>query len=292
MATHADLISLQGGAHLLLAVAGYNLARFQLADVPGRTRVRRLLGGVGQVIVPAVVWIAVVALVSGKYSWSTALLVNNAVPGDGRWNEQWQFWFLEAMVWSTVGIAALLAVRPIDRLERRHPWAFATCVLAIALTARLALTGIEAEGVDRYSVAVVFWCIALGWVIARADSVGKRVAVSIAAIVATVGFFGQPEREAVVIAGVLLLVWVPHLRIPRALVPAVRLLAAASLFIYLTHWVVYPAWEQSAPIVGTVLSVAVGVAAWYAYRAARGLVRGRRATQDPDVPVGARSSSG
>ena len=33
--THADLFQLQGGAHVLLAVAGYNLARFQLA-VPGR----------------------------------------------------------------------------------------------------------------------------------------------------------------------------------------------------------------------------------------------------------------
>ncbi|MCY7403352.1 MAG: non-ribosomal peptide synthetase, partial [Cryobacterium sp.] len=30
--THADLFVLQGGAHLLLAVAGYNLARFQLAS--------------------------------------------------------------------------------------------------------------------------------------------------------------------------------------------------------------------------------------------------------------------
>jgi hypothetical protein len=63
-----------------------------------------------------------------------------------------------------------------------------------------------------------------------------------------------------------LLIWVERLRMPRALVPAVRLLASASLFIYLTHWVVYPTWEASAPWFGTVSSLAIGVAAWYLYR--------------------------
>ena len=117
VATHADLIDVKGGAHLLLAVAGYNLARFQLADVPGATRVRRLLRGAIQIAVPAILWIGVVSFLSGKYTWTTALLVNNMVPGDGRWNEQWQFWFLEAALWTMVGLAALFAVRPIDRLR-------------------------------------------------------------------------------------------------------------------------------------------------------------------------------
>ena len=68
------------------------------------------------------------------------------------------------------------------------------------------------------------------------------------------------------VGGILLLIWVQRLRIHWTLVPAVRLLASASLFIYLTHWVVYPAWETSAPWFGTVLSLSIGVAAWYLYR--------------------------
>ena len=292
VATHADLISLKGGAHLLLAVAGYNLARFQLADVPGATRVRRLLRSAAQVAVPAVLWIAAVAAISGKYTWTTALLVNNLVPGDGRWNEQWQFWFLEAAVWAMVGLAVLFAVRPIDRLERRHPWAFAVALLAITLAARLALTGIEAQRVDRYSAVLVLWCLMLGWVIARATTTGKRIAVSAAVVAATAGFFGEPVREAVVIAGLLVLIWAPQLRMPRPLVPVIRLLAGASLFIYLTHWVVYPAWEQTAPWLGTALSLLVGIAAWYLYRLAERSVtrlRGRRqrtpAASDASEPV-------
>ncbi|WP_167046578.1 AMP-binding protein [Salinibacterium sp. ZJ454] len=266
VATHADLIGVKGGAHLLLAVAGYNLARFQLADAPGATRVRRLARSALQIAVPAILWIGAAAVISGKYTWTTVLLVNNLVPGDGAWNEQWQFWFLEAAVWAMLGLALLFAVRPIDRFERRHPWAFAVALLGATLTARLALTGIEADRVERYSAVLVLWCLALGWVIARADTTWKRAAVSAAVVAATVGFFGHPGREAVVIVGLLLLIWTPRLRIPRPLIPIVRLLAGASLFIYLTHWVVYPPWEATAPWLGTALSLIVGVAAWYAYR--------------------------
>ncbi|WP_104198879.1 AMP-binding protein [Cryobacterium sp. Y29] len=281
VATHADLITLQGGAHLLLAVAGYNLARFQLANVAGATRVRRLFASAAQIAVPAALWIGAVAVSTGKYTWTTTLLVNNIVPGDGGWNEQWQFWFLEAAVWTMLGLAAMFLIRPIDRLERRHPWMFSVALFVAAVTLRFALVGIEAEGVERYAVITVLWSLLLGWVIARADSRGKRLAVSVAAIVATAGFFGDPAREAVVVGGILLLIWVQRLRIHRVLVPAVRLLASASLFIYLTHWVVYPAWESSAPWFGTVLSLAIGVTAWYLYRL------GGRALNH-SVPIGSR----
>jgi hypothetical protein len=259
--THADLITVQGGAHLLLAVAGYNLARFQLADVARATRVRRLLKSAAQIAIPATLWIGTVAVFTGKYTWTTALLVNNLVPGDGKWNEQWQFWFLEAAVWTMLGFAAMFLIRPIDRLERRHPWTFPVVLFAAAVTTRFALVGIEAEGIERYTPVTVLWSLVLGWVIARADNSWKCVAASAAAIVATIGFFGDPAREAVVVAGILLLIWVERLRMPRALVPAVRLLASASLFIYLTHWVVYPTWEASAPWFGTVSSLTIGVAA-------------------------------
>jgi len=264
--THADLITVEGGAHLLLAVAGYNLARFQLADIAGATRVRRLGRSAAHIAVPAALWIGAVALLTGKYTWTTALLVNNFVPGDGEWNEQWQFWFLEAAVWTMLGLAAMFLIRPLDRVERRHPWTFAVALFGAAITVRFALVGSEAEGTERYAVGTVVWCLVLGWVIARADSSWKRIAVSAAAIVATAGFFGDPARETVMVAGILVLIWVERMRLPRPFVPVVRLLASASLFIYLTHWVVYPAWETSAPWLGTVLSLFVGITAWYLYR--------------------------
>ncbi|GAA1760750.1 AMP-binding protein [Agromyces humatus] len=270
--THANLFTAPGGAHLLLAVAGYNLARFQLADVPGRGRVRGLLKSGAQVVVPAALWIGAVGLITGGYAATTALFVNNFT-GGARWSDQWQFWFLEAIVWSMLALAAVFAVPQVDRLERRHPFAFALGVLALAVAARvLLLGGVGAEGTERYAIETVVWCIALGWVVARAATVWQRILVSALALASVPGFFGDPAREAIVVAGVLLLVWVPRIPVARMLVPVIGALAGASMFIYLTHWQVYPPLENEFPALATVLSLAVGVVVWkgYTFVVARG----------------------
>lgn len=287
--THADLFQLKGGAHLLLAIAGYNLARFQLASVPGWTRFRGLGRSAAELAVPAVLWIGTTALLTGQYSVTTVLLVNNLVPGDGRWNEQWQFWFLEALLWTLVGLAVLFTVRAVDRLERRSPFCFALVAFTIALIARFAIAGPHAEYVERYSAPVVVWLIALGWLIARADTTARRILVSVIAVACSFGFFGDPLRETILAGGALVLVWVPALRLPRWMVPAIAALAGASMFIYLTHWQVYPPFEQSAPWFGTLLSLAVGVIAWRAYtlvsERVRGTIRSTRSSRSTPEPA-------
>lgn len=286
--THADLFlgdgfSLKGGAHLLLVVAGYNLARFAISpSAPDRPR--RLLAALAHVVVPAVLWIGAVGLLSGKYDPSTALLVNNAVPGDGLWSEQWQFWFLEAMVWTMLPLSALFAIPAVDRLERRAPWGFAMAALAIAVVVRFAVLGAApAQHIERYAVATVLWCIALGAVVARADDPRRRIVATLLTLALVPGFFGEPLREAIVAIGVLALIWLPSIHIPSLLRPWLTTIASASLFIYLTHWVVYPPFEQSAPLVGTLLSLATGIAAWAVYRPvlrlAKALIRPRSYAQ-------------
>ena len=276
--THADLFlgdgfSLKGGAHLLLVVAGYNLARFAISP-SARDRPRRLLAAVAHVVVPAVLWIGAVGLLSGKYAPATALLVNNAVPGDGLWNEQWQFWFLEAMVWTMLPLCALFSIPAVDRLERRAPWGFAIAALGIAVVVRIAVLGAEpAQHLERYAVASVLWCIALGAVVARADGTRRRIVASFLTLALVPGFFGEPLREAIVAIGVLALIWLPAVRVPAILRPALTTIASASLFIYLTHWIVYPPFEQAAPLIGTLLSLAVGIAAWAVYRPVQRKVR-------------------
>ena len=46
------------------------------------------------------------------------------------------------------------------------------------------------------------------------------------------------------------------------------MLASSSLFVYLTHWQVYPALEMDHPLLATLSSLAVGVACWWLARPA------------------------
>lgn len=286
VATHADVIQLKGGAHLLLAVAGFNLARFRLTgraapsadpSVARSRRVRGLLRSALALAVPAVLWIGGVALVLGAYDPATVLLSNWLVPGSEAWSEQWQFWFLEALVWSILGLAALFAVPRIDALERRHPYAFAAVVLGAALAVRYVVAGgIAVSSPLRYSLPAIAWLVALGWLVARSTTLPRKVAASAIVLATVPGFFGDPVRESIVIVGLGVLVWVTSLPVPAFLAGAIGTVASASMFVYLTHWQVYPPIEEVSPPLAIVASFAVGLAAWWAWGRASGWLSARR----------------
>ena len=264
--THANLLTVMGGAHVLLALVGYNLARFQLAAPDRAGRRRSLLGAARSVAVPSALWIAGVGALTGMYDASTALLLNNLL-GSDTWDLRWQFWFLEVVVWSLVAAAGLVSVPVLDRLERTRPYAAALTLLALTAALRWVLVGIEAGPTERYALPVVLWCVALGWVAARARTTGSRVVTTVAAVVTCLGFFGDPVRELLVVACVTALVWLPRIQVPAVVVPALSAVAASSLFTYLTHWQVYPHLEVDHPLLATLASFAVGLACWRAYGA-------------------------
>ena len=274
--THANLLTLLGGAHLLLALAGFNLARFALGDVTRRERVRRLLTGAARVVVPAVLWIGGTALLLGAYPWQTALLVNGFLGPPGWTEPAWHHWFVEALVLLVLGVGALVAVPVLDRTERRWPFWFPVALTLLALLTRYELVPLP-DGDVIHRAPVVAWLLTLGWAVARARTIGHRLVVSALAVLTVPGFFADDARSAVVVAGLLVLTWSRRVRLPASAARLVACLAGASLYIYLTHWQVYPHLEDDYPALATLLSLVVGVLAWrVATRAERRLRRARR----------------
>ncbi len=163
VASHVDLVALEGGAHLLLALAGFNFARFQLSAGGGaRTRLRHGLAGLAQLVVPSILWVGAVALLLGAYNLTTTLFVRELVDGT-EWDDQWQLWFLESLVWITAGALVLTCLPALHRLERRTPFRFALAVLAVAAVARFAEVGLRAGPTQRYTTFVVAFFFVLGW---------------------------------------------------------------------------------------------------------------------------------
>ena len=258
--THANAFTLLGGAHVLLAVVGFNLARFQLTDVPRLERVRRILTAAARVAVPAVLVIglsSVAGLWAEGLTWRQVLLVNGLTSAS--WSEPgWYFWFIEALVHTLVVLALLLAVPRVDAWERARPFAFPMALVGLAMLSRYDVVNVPGDAEHR--AHVIFWIVALGWAAARARTVRQRLFVSLVAAATMMGAFDQWQRDLYVAAGLLVLVWVPHVRVPRILARVAGVLATASLWIYLTHWQVYPRWEDTAPWLALSASLAVGVA--------------------------------
>ncbi|MGW2014681.1 AMP-binding protein [Streptomyces sp. NPDC001927] len=257
--SHVSLFEIRGGAHLLLAVAGFNFARFLLTSAERRDRVRRTGRSIARIAVPCVVWTAFAILIGSYYDLSNLLLVHNALwPQDT--GPRIHLWFVEALVYMLLAVLALLALPAVDRAERRFPYGLPLTLVALGLLTRYELVGLP-ERARITDAVTVFWLFALGWAAAKARTTPQRLLITLAALASVPGFFpGEPRREAFVLIGFALLVWFPALPSHRRVNQVAGLLAASSLSIYLTHWQIFPILDDVSEPLSVISALVFGIA--------------------------------
>jgi acyl-CoA synthetase (AMP-forming)/AMP-acid ligase II/acyl carrier protein len=257
--SHIQLFDIKGFAHILIGVAGYNFARFQLTDAARRERVRRLWRSIARIAIPSMMWITGAVVLTDFYDPANALLLNSLLSqGNDRFD--WAYWFVEALVYYLVVLAALMAVPLLHRLERRYVFGVPLALMAVGLIGRYDLLGLASQR-PQLSPSVVFWLFALGWAAARAGTVRQRALLTAVLLLTVPGLFqDQPLRTALVIAGLGLLIWVPTLPSIGPISTLAGVLASGSLYIYLTHYQVYPYLQEDLPLTALFTSLAVGVA--------------------------------
>ncbi|WP_408897979.1 non-ribosomal peptide synthetase [Nocardioides sp. R1-1] len=283
--SHTNLWVVLGGAHVLLAVAGVNFARFHLADEGPRERVRRVARAAARVAAPAVAWIGAVALLTGSPGWRSVLLLNDLL-GSRNWSEPaWHYWFVEVVLILAVGAGLLTAVPRVMALERRHRFPLALGLTTAALVPRWAAELTSYGGDVVHSSLFVAWLFLGGWAAAVARRRRDRVLVTAVLLAGCWGFTTSDLRDLLIAAGVVVLVWFPTVPWPRVLVGPAGVVASASLYVYLTHWQVYPWFETRWPLGGLLASLAVGVLAWQVVHRAPGWVRRRRPVRRHYSPV-------
>ena len=263
VATHMRLWYFPGGSHLMLAVVGYNLARFHLSIEGAWDRVRAALRTVGRIAVPVVAFVGVCMVFVGGYSIPTLALVNNYIGPEAHENGRWHYWFIEALIQLTLLTALVLAIPPVRRFERRFPYLFPLVLLAGALTFRYHWLVIEGLRNLRFRTHGVAWFFTLGWLAQRSSTPAKRIVTTLLCLLTIPGFFGRPEREWFVALGIVLLVWSPNLPLPRAAIRPIAIVAAASMWIYLSHFRIWPPLDRNLPQgVAYTITILAGVAIW------------------------------
>lgn len=255
VATHIKFFSWEGTAHVLMAVAGYNFARFQLTG-SRRERLRRQLRAVTRIVVPSVVVIGIAFAVTDDYGWHNVFLLNSVVGPQG-WTDMSRFWFVEVLVHILIGLALLLAIPAVDRAARRWPWAFPLALAGVDLLQRFDIIELPYPGQGP-----VLWLFAFGWAAAVSREWWQRAAMTAFALLTIPGSFSNEYRSATILVGFLILLWIPTLPVPRGLHRITALLASSSLYIYVTHWLVYPLFEQAHKGLALAASLLVGVAYW------------------------------
>jgi hypothetical protein len=276
--THMRVARIPAGAHILLAVAGFNYARFQLSRMQifeGRRRTMEALKPIGRIAGVTVAWVAAQMLVFGGHGVATLLLVNGYAGGPEHVDGRWRYWFFEAIVQIMLVLFVIFRFAGVRRFERRHPFLLPLLLLVPAAALRFQAVHL----VDRdynyvYRPDTVVWCFLLGWAAARASSWRERAVVSALAIVFAAQFFDFVGREVRLVVALLLLAWVPTLPVPRVIAQPLGWLASASMWIFMTHWLIWPELTPHMPrwlaMAGT---LAGGVLVWAACRSAWSVLR-------------------
>ncbi|MFI7602228.1 AMP-binding protein [Actinoplanes sp. NPDC049681] len=255
--SHIGLFTVHGGAHLLLAVAGFNVARFHLTPAARTTRIRHIAATVARVAVPTSIFVAAVVVLTGySYTWKNVLLLNEAI--GSRYGDERNLWFIETYVYILLALILSLTVPAVDRWERRFPFGVPAAILGLALTVRFGL--VPVSPVDNMATPVqLLWLFALGWTAGKARLAWQRCLVTAITAAAVIGYDSEQLQVAVVALGLLLLIWVPKLPSPPPLRRGAGALAGASLSIYLTHWHVYPLLDDYSRVLALVAALVAGV---------------------------------
>lgn len=254
--SHVGLFRLAGGAHILLAVAGFLFARYVLASPMTVERARRTARITVRVVVPAVTVAAVMLFGFGTVHWSNVALVHwLARPQVGN-----IFWFVEAYLVIMVATLAALAVPWLRAAYAADAWRTAMVALAVLLVPRYLVLALF-DGPLRGLPGTVAWLFVAGVAMAAADSRRRRLVTTTVAVGAAFGFFaGEAARNLAIMIGLTVLALVPALPVPRLLIRPLGALAAASLHIYLVQFQVFAFFGS--PIIKFAAAITAGLGFW------------------------------
>lgn len=270
---HVGVIPWPGGAHTLLAVAGYNLARFSLSLSSLNERARSIARTVVGVAIPTMVVALIGTLITGRYTWSNVLMLNWLL-GPHEPVQYRLFWFVDTWVASILAMAVLLSIPAVRRRYAAQPWLTAILITLAALIPRYIVI-LTSDGPIRGLPWVAFWFFTVGVAAFHARTWLQKTATLALLAVGIVDYFSNPGREIYVALAIAALLLVSSIPLPSFLLPGVQLVASASLYIYLLQFDVFR-WFNT-PIIEFSAAIVVGSAVWWiVHRLTRAFLRHQR----------------
>lgn len=299
---HLDLTMLEGGAALLLPLAGANFARFQgphLARGEWQVVAR---GFVLHVLVPYWIVAGAYGLLRGGLHWPDLLLVGDYFIASGIVGSSgFEAWFVQVLAQAMPLIVLVTRIPAVRRGMTEQPWQWSLALLALGVAARV----LEPVWFPQLAVnggrelTWQFWVFALGLVVFAADTpTARRWTTLLVVLLPAALYANDPSRMTILSGGLLLLLWREHLSVPVAAAAGLRTLAASSLFIYMLHGrapVGLPTADWPVDVLRIGVGLLLGVAGWAAYEwLGRRVSRAwqvRRRGRDRPVPDGLREAS-
>lgn len=261
---HSDMIMWKGGALTLLMAAGYNAARFQRDQMISDKRWGLLVNFFIRFLVPYYIVMLVYELFAANtHAGLPTLLLVNTYFKDDAFKNFGHAWFIQALLHLILIMITLFAIKPIRKFAVEQPWNFALVLIGVAGVARFGTTAIfPADILDQHGHRLDLWAYTfpIGWALASADTARKKLLLVALAFVFTAFDRGVNTATFYVLAGAVVLMFVPRVTVWSPIAEFMALLAQATYYIYLVHGIARHLVGKRLGIESVPLKVAGGIA--------------------------------
>lgn len=236
---HTGLKEVVGGAALLVLLAGINFSRFHLKNLLIGKPFNLYLSVLKNILIPY--W--GVLLVYNIYhqglaaDFSELLLVRSFMPEPGR--HFFYTWFIQALIHSIVLASIPLAAPRIRNWAKNNLLSYAIILFVFSTLFRVC-DGAFGLGlnpnVNDQRTLWVFWLFCLGILISLARNQQEKIIATMLVVVWPMLFFnGDYSRIFAISVGAFFVIWIEKIEVPKLLIPIIKAIGSASIFIYLIH---------------------------------------------------------
>lgn len=258
-----------GGARTLLVVAGMSFAAFTLPQILKDDRIMPILSLFSRVAALTFGYLFLkFAGSGGSYGeWSAFLFIGNWVVRSGEGSA----WFVEVYLQCLLLLLIVFSFAAFRDAIRRRPFQVAVVAAgAFVLVAAIADALVDTHHLARRLPHLLMWMFMVGVAAAHARTIGERSLVSIVCLAGYWQFLGYGLLSVGFFPlAFMILIWLPAMPVPRLLQRPLRMIAGASLMIYLTHFqvetVVHQLLSDESAAISWLAAIAGGVVLWRLY---------------------------
>jgi acyl-CoA synthetase (AMP-forming)/AMP-acid ligase II len=250
-----------GAAYFLFMVSGYSVTRFQLPEINRTGSVKVLFNTIQRIAIPTILVIAGLQLLTLQFQLKPLLLISNFFDPS---EYAFYYYFVELYIQLLLLAALLFSFSKIREQFQNRPMLSAISLLI--LVSGTAYT-INLFWDTNYLYSRVphnyAWCFVLGIVMASANSMNTRLLAMVVVVVACWLKWGPTSAMYWVTGGCAMLLLVREVWVVAPLRTIVAEIASASMFIYLSHYMVISLvtkiFGERMPWVGFEIALIVGI---------------------------------
>ncbi|HHT9130526.1 MAG TPA: AMP-binding protein [Candidatus Brocadiaceae bacterium] len=269
VSTHFKLFGqfrIEGGTIVLMAVAGFHFAKFQVCAINTLSSFRPIMTVIIRLLTPCIVLLFLKQSVKGHYSLSEILFFSNFI---NPFSEG--LWFIEVLLQIYLILLAVFSFKKIRALLRTNLYLFGLIMLGVSVLSYYLVSSIwDTRHLLPFVPHRWFWLFALGWCVFFGDTVPKKIINTLLLFLLVFTLYditSKPIWISISISGIMPLIWIDRIALIRPLNKIITIIGASSLYIYVSHGfckVLFKALVQvDSKLLDTTVGIVGGIVFWF-----------------------------